>query len=108
MQCFIESIKDIKLQPGECVTSYDVTALFTSVPVDKALNIIHDKLLQYQGLKLRTTPTIQHIIELLWLCLQYIFSLSCQYYKQVEEVTMGCPVSVILANIYMEYFRVKH
>ena len=48
MQNFIESIKDIKLQPGECITSYDITALFTSVPVKKAITIIHNKLVQDQ------------------------------------------------------------
>ena len=29
---FIEDIKKIKLEEGECITSYDVSALFTSVP----------------------------------------------------------------------------
>ena len=48
MQNFIESIKDIKLQPGECITSYDFIALITSVPVAKALNIIHYKIVQDQ------------------------------------------------------------
>ena len=37
MQNFMESFKDIKLEPGECITLYDVTALFTSVLVRKSL-----------------------------------------------------------------------
>ena len=44
---FIESIKDIELQPGECIAPYDITASFTLVPVDKALNTTH-KLVQDQ------------------------------------------------------------
>ena len=39
-QNFVESIKDILLQPGEFITSYDVTALCTSVPIEPALDII--------------------------------------------------------------------
>ena len=32
------------LLPGVCLTSYDVTALFTSVPIHPALKIIKDLL----------------------------------------------------------------
>ena len=40
-QDFVEQVKHITLAPGECLISYDVAALFTSVPVDPALNIIN-------------------------------------------------------------------
>ena len=43
-QDFVEQVKQIKLEPGECLSSYDVSALFTSVPIDPALNIIKDLL----------------------------------------------------------------
>ena len=41
---FMEQAKHITLAPGECLSSYDVSALFTSVPVDPTLNIIKDLL----------------------------------------------------------------
>ena len=41
---FVEQAKHITLAPGECLSSYDVSALFTSVPVDPGLNIIKDLL----------------------------------------------------------------
>ena len=31
-QDFVEQVRHIKLEPGECLSSYDVSALFTSVP----------------------------------------------------------------------------
>ena len=43
-QDFVEQAKHFKLEPGECLSSYDVSALFTSVPIDPALNIIKDLL----------------------------------------------------------------
>ena len=43
-QDFVEQARQIKLEPGECLSSYDVSALFTSVPTDVALNIIKDLL----------------------------------------------------------------
>ena len=33
-QDFVEKVKNVTLLPGECLSSYDVSALFTSVPVD--------------------------------------------------------------------------
>ena len=38
-QDFVEQIKCITLAPGACLSSYDVSALFTSVPVDPALRV---------------------------------------------------------------------
>ena len=43
---FSDEIKKTKLEEGECITSYDVTALFTSVPVPSTLEIIKIKLEQ--------------------------------------------------------------
>ena len=43
-QDFVEQARQFKLEPGECLSSYDVSALFTSVPIDPALNIIKDLL----------------------------------------------------------------
>ena len=42
-QCFIEQIKSLKQQHGECMVSYDVKALFTLVPMDPAISIVKCK-----------------------------------------------------------------
>ena len=39
-QSFMEQAKKVTLQLGECLHSCDITALFTSVPVDPGLGII--------------------------------------------------------------------
>ena len=41
---FVSRVKGLTLQAGEHLTSYDVTSLFTSVPIGPALNIINDLL----------------------------------------------------------------
>ena len=53
-QDFVEQAKHITLAPGQCLSSYDVSALFTSVPVDPALNIIKGLLEKDHTLKERT------------------------------------------------------
>ena len=40
IQGFIQQIKGIQLQPDQCIVSYGVKALFTSVPIQPAINII--------------------------------------------------------------------
>ena len=104
----VEQANKVTLMPGECLTSYDVTALFTSVPVDPLLSIIKDLLEKDSILKERTMLLVQCIILLLEFCLKKTyFSFQQQYYEQVEGVAMGSPVSPIAANLYMEYFEQK-
>ena len=40
---FVQQVRGIKLQPTECITSYDVSAHFTSVPIESAITIIRNK-----------------------------------------------------------------
>ena len=86
--------------------SYDVTALFTSVPIDPALNIIKDLLEKGNNLSNRTVLSVQNIIELLGFCLyNTYFSYQNKFYEQVEGAAMGSPVSPIVSNLYMEQFE---
>ena len=36
----VQHIKEVKLEPREVMASYDVKALFTSVPMDPSINIV--------------------------------------------------------------------
>ena len=108
LQDFVEQVKHITLAPGECLSSYDVSALFTSVPVDPALNIIKDLLEKDHTLKERTVMEVSDIILLLEFCLKNTyFSFQAQFYEQVEGAAMGSPVSPFVANLYMEYLEPK-
>ena len=105
---FVEQVKDINLACGECLSSYDVSALFTSVPVDSALKVIKDLLEKDPTLKERTVLPVKDITLLLEFCLKNTyFSFQGQFYEQVKGVDMGSPVSLSVANLYMEYFEQK-
>ena len=104
----VEQVKQIKLEPGECLSSYDVSPLFTSVLIDPALNIIKDLLDKDTTLKERTVMEVSDIILLLEFCLKNTYlSFQDQFYEQVEGAAMGSPVSPIVANLYMEYLETK-
>ena len=103
---FLSKVREVTLLPGECLSSYDVTALFTSVHIDPALNIIKDLLEQDDNLSNRTVLSVQNITELLGFCLHNTyFSFQNNIYEQVEGVAMASPVSLIVANLYMQHFE---
>ena len=103
---FVEQIKDVRLKQGECIISYDVTALFTSVPINPVLKIIKHRLANDHELHKRTTMSVSHIINLLEFCLNSTsFVYQGQFYQQTEGAAMGSPLSPIVANIFMEKFE---
>ena len=82
--------------------------MFTSVPVEPALDIIKDLLEQDNTLRERTVLPVKDIILLLKFSLHNTyFSFQGQFYEQVEGAAMGSPVSPIVGNLYMEYFEKK-
>ena len=92
---FVNKVREIAILPGECLTSYDVTTLFTSVPIDPALNIIKDLLERDDNLSNRTVLSVQNIKELLEFCLHNTyFSFQNKFYEQVEGAAMGSLISL--------------
>ena len=67
---FVQQLKGIRLQQDECIISYEVKALFTSVPIQTVINIIRNKLANDKDLQQRTSMAIHHIISLLEFCLK--------------------------------------
>ena len=62
-QDFVEQVKNVTLVPGECLNSYDITALFTFVTVDPALDIIKDLLEKDATLKERTIMSVGDMVS---------------------------------------------
>ena len=107
-QDFMEHLKGIQHGLDEVMVSYDVRALFTSVPIQPVLKIIEKLLKEDTGLQNRTTMSIKHIIDLPEFCLRSTyFTYQGKYYKQVEGAAMGSPISPIVANLYMENFELR-
>ena len=102
---FAEYVK-LKVGPDEELRSYDVSALFTSVPVDKAMDIIGRRLQEDVTLSNRTPLSPDDVIAVLDKCLKGTYFLYIgEYYLQIHGAAMGSPVSPIVCNIYMEDFE---
>ena len=105
---FMQQIKGIHLNQSQCMMSYDVKALFTSVPTEPATNIIKNMLEQNHELQHRTPMTVENIICLLQFCLNSTyFMFHGKYSEQLEGAAMGSSISPIVANLYMENFEVE-
>ena len=105
---FVQHIRCIQLQPDECIMSYDVKALFASVPIGHAINIIKKHLEEDKELQQRTSMTVSNIICLLEFCMKNTYFLfQSRYYEQLLGAAMGSPISPMVANLYMEDFEIK-
>ena len=72
------------------MSAYDVKALFTSVPVDPALDIIHGNLQQDPMLHTKNSLSIHNIMTLLEVCLKgTFFMFQGKYYEQVQGQPWG-------------------
>ena len=102
----VDKLRGLVVPPGQKLVSYDVKALFTSVPVDQALNVIECKLRQDLTLPDRSELNGDQLIQLLEYCLTTTyFVYGGEFYQQVHGAAMGSPVSPIVANLYMEHFE---
>ena len=88
------------------MVSYDVTALFTSIPVDQAIEVVKDKLEKDHKLRNRCELSIGQLLQLLTFCLNTTyFCYEGTFYKQKQGTAMGSSVSPVIANLYMEDFE---
>ena len=107
-QEFLHELKDQTLGPEDIIMSYDVKALFTSVPIQLAIDIIVKLLEKDPALQQRTSMTIRQITSLLEFCLRSTyFTFQNKYFEQVEGTAMDSPISPIVANLYMEDLETK-
>ena len=102
---FVGMMKDVRVEAEEALVSFDVTSLFTKVPINEAVDVIHRKLME-EDLVEQTPLPAERIAELLHLCLKSTyFSYNGEFYEQRQGAAMGSLVSAVVANLYMEFFE---
>ena len=88
----------------ETLVSFDVSALFTSIPVPFALQVINYKISTCTSFtNVGKIPTEKFIKLLESTITNCIFCFNKKFYKQLQGAAMGSPVSPVIANIYMEH-----
>ena len=80
-----------------------VVSLFTSIPLDLAIQVAADVLSNDETLLDRSTIPVDDIVDLLDFCLSTTnFKYNDTYYQQIFGTAMGSPVSAVMANLVME------
>ena len=95
-------IKNTKLSSNDCLVSYDVTSLYTNVPVRVAIDVCTDLLFSRVSMNIdkATFKTLAEIAS----C-NIIFSTHKGIYQQVDGLAMGSPPAPHLANGWLSQFE---
>ena len=103
---FVEIVKVLEIPPGRKMLSFDVSALFTSIPIDFALQAVRSKLSQDTSWHSLTPLNLEQILRLLEFCLSTTyFRYQGSFYKQKFGAPMGSPISPGVADLAMESFE---
>ena len=103
---FVDKVKNLEMPPGQKLLAYDVSALFTSIPLPYAIKAVRIELDEDPKLQDCTPLSRERILGLLRFCLNTTyFTYSGMIYKQKHGAAMGSPVSPIIANLYVEGFE---
>ena len=116
---FSDHLKSVKISGEEELVSFDVSALFTSIPVPTALDIINRLFTEHiedPDAKDKYGCSFKHntiglekdeVMQLLKLVLENcVFSFQDKFFKQLHGTTMGSPCSPVVANIYVMFWPI--
>ena len=104
------NVREQKVAPDETLVSFDVSALFSSIPVSIALEVINRQFtenINQTGIEifwniLNLYPKSSSLLELVLNNCVFFWG---KFYQQLQGAAMGSPVSPVIANIYMKYFE---
>ena len=84
------------------LVSYDVTSLFTKIPLQETIHIAINLIFNHN-------PNLNITKEELFLFAtsQTHLTFNSKFYNQIDGVTMGSPLAPVLANIFMGFHESK-
>ena len=115
-QSFVENSYDLKktlekiqVDKDDIQASFDVVALYPSIPIDKALDCVRERLQNDETLAARTEWKPDDIVNLLKICLETHFkTLDGRIFTQTDGTPIGKSISGPIADIYMNWFEEQY
>lgn len=97
---FADQMKHIKLSANSRLISFDISNLYTNIPVNETVELIKCRLMN-NGYE-RTY--VNQIVKLLKIVLkQNYFRFNNRFYEQNDGLAMGSPLSAILSEVFLQY-----
>ncbi|XP_055527183.1 uncharacterized protein LOC129719802 [Wyeomyia smithii] len=102
---FCEYINNLSIPADHILVSFDVASLFTNVTKDV---VTHDIIMMWSNIKEHTGINLDFFLEIIEFCLgASFFYFRGKFYRQINGLAMGSPLSPILAGIVMENLVTK-
>jgi hypothetical protein len=99
---FVSKMSEVSVEEGEELVSFDVVALYPSVPQEEAIELVRQELSADTNLKDTTTVSAENVVKLLKICVgRTYFTFKGKIYEQVDGLAIGAPTSGFLADIFM-------
>ena len=101
---FAEKIRQTNITADEILVSYDVSSLFTNVPVDETIQLLADTAFKNNWFNEKNKLNIKktNLIKLLTLATKHqLFQFNGKLYEQVGGVAMGSPLGPLMSNAFM-------
>ena len=109
---FADEIRTNSMNEEDILVSYDVTALFTNVPLDDTtiINILVNKAFTNDWFNKTYDLNLQQdqLARLLEIATtNHLFQSNGQLYQQTDGVVMGSPLGPLMANVFMCHLEEK-
>ena len=107
---FADEIRNVSVNEDDILVSYDVTALFTNVPLDETISILVNKAFaddwfnKTYGLNLQKDQLVK-LFEMA--TTNQLFQFDGLLYEQTDGVAMGSPLGPLMANVFMCHLEEK-
>ncbi|XP_058941979.2 uncharacterized protein [Pocillopora verrucosa] len=101
---FADEVRGFEIKNGKILVSYDVTSLFTNVPLEETIQILAEKAFAQDWFNETHSLNISKadLIDLLRAATKnQLFQFDGALYEQTDGVAMGSPLGPLLANVFM-------
>ena len=101
---FQKRIINLQHPPGSVLASFDVTSLFTNIPINEAIEIICNTIFRdSQYFHEMDRSTFKNLLQVA--CSDSFFLFNGRAYSQIDGASMGCPLSCTIANIFLGHLE---
>ena len=101
---FVSQIKNANLS-RKFLVSYDVTSLFTNIPLQETIDIAINLIFNHNPNLNITRKELKKLF--LFATSQTHFIFNSKFCNQIDGVAMGSPSAAVLANILMSFYKSK-